>query len=91
MKETIEQSAATIWGIARDLASPHYIGASLNCERNIKYIASVISAFAAKHAEDQIVTAEASKAALAQEHLRNAQNEIKHLHQLAKAKEKDCT
>ena len=84
MRETIEESAAKIWGVARDLASPHASGASLNSERNIKYIASMLSAYAALHAEKSLLAMEAYKTAAALEQVKQRDAVIRQLKTEAK-------
>jgi len=79
VSETIEQSANTIWGMARDLAQERPSGTPLNCERNVKYIVSVLAAYAVKHAEASIVVMEVMKVAGYAERIRNLQAEVKKL------------
>lgn len=77
--ETIEQSANVIWGLARDLAQTSFRGTSLNCERNVKYIMSLLEAYAVNHAESSIVVMEVLKTAGYAERIRQLMAEVKDL------------
>jgi len=91
VKETIEESAGVIWSMARDLAMPRESGTSLNCERNIRYITSVLSAYAVKHAGSSIIVMEAVKTAGYAEQLKQAMADIKTLKaQLSKKEGTAC-
>ena len=79
MKETVQQSAEKIWGIARDLASPSVSGTALNTERQVKHIASMLEAYALMHAQDSLVAIEVLKSAGYLEQIKNLKSEIKEL------------
>lgn len=77
--ETIEQSANVIWGLARDLAQQQPSGMALNSERNVRYIASLLEAYAVRHAEASIVVLEVQKTAGHAERVRQLMAELKAL------------
>ena len=88
MKETIEDCAAIVWGLARDLSSPRSSGTPLNSERNIKHIASIIQAYAICHAETESVAREAYKVESLKEEIKALKKTIGELKLVAKATEK---
>jgi hypothetical protein len=88
MTETIEQSAVVIWSMARDLASPRASGTPLNAERNVRYIASVLNAYAAAHAHTSILAAEVLKTYSATEKVKHLTAEVKQLKSQLDAKKK---